>query len=59
MIPVANERLNEIKEVHWEEVEVMLEITNENIKCFYDRGVQDAPEYKKGDLVWLDAKNIK
>jgi hypothetical protein len=35
-----------------------LRIVNERMKKFYDRGVKEAPKFKKGDLVWLEAKNI-
>jgi len=42
-----------------EEAKAILEIANENMKQFYNRRVTDTPEYKKGDLVWLDVKNIK
>ena len=31
----------------------------EDMKRFYDRHHGEAPEYKKGDRVWLDAINIK
>jgi len=28
------------------------------MKHFYDKGVSEAPLFEKGDLVWLDTKNI-
>lgn len=45
MVPTADERLNEIKNAQ-KDAKAMLEIANENIKHFYDKGVKDAPEYK-------------
>jgi len=54
---VANEWANEIQEIRWE-AENVLRMTNERIKCFFNRSVKDAPEYKVGDKVWLDGLNI-
>jgi hypothetical protein len=57
-VPVADEWANEIKEV-WQDAKSTLKMVNERMKCFYDRSVKDAPEFKLGDKVWLDGKNIK
>jgi hypothetical protein len=58
MIPDANDRLNEMKKAQ-EEAKSTLEIMNECMKCFYNHGVKNTPEFKPGDKVWLDARNIK
>jgi len=50
MVPATNERLNEIKDTQ-EDAKAMLEITNENMKHFYNKEVQDAPKFKIEDLV--------
>jgi len=28
------------------------------MKHYYDKNVKDTPQFKEGDLVWLEAKNI-
>jgi len=56
-VPVAEERMNTLKDMK-EDAESILRINNERMKHFYDKGVSEAPLFEKGDLVWLDAKNI-
>jgi hypothetical protein len=58
MIPDADDRLNEMKKAQ-EEAKSTLEIANEHMKHFYDHRINNAPEFKPGDKVWLDAKNVK
>jgi hypothetical protein len=41
-----------------EDAESMLCMANERMKRYYDRNIKNAPQFKKGDLVWLEAKNI-
>jgi hypothetical protein len=41
-----------------EDAESMLRMANERMKRYYDKNIKDAPQFKKGDLVWLEAKNI-
>jgi hypothetical protein len=57
-VPAADERSNEMKEAR-EDAEAMLRMANERMKRYYDRNIKEAPQFKKGDLVWLEAKNIR
>jgi hypothetical protein len=49
--------MNEMKEAR-EDAESMLRMENEQMKCYYDKNVKDTPQFKEGNLVWLEAKNI-
>jgi len=56
-IPAADEQMNEMKEAR-EDAESMLRMANERMKRYYDKNIKDVPQFKEGDLVWLEAKNI-
>ena len=58
VIPAADERVDQMKEAR-DDAENTLKMVNERMKRFYDKGVKEAPQYKIGDKVWLDAKNLK
>lgn len=57
-VPDADARADQLKAIQ-EEAKASLEIAAERMKRHYDRGVQEADQFKVGDLVWLDTKNIK
>ena len=40
------------------EAQALLEGAGDCMKEAYDRGVQQAPQFQQGDLVWLDARNV-
>jgi hypothetical protein len=56
--PTADERIDMLKEAQ-EDAKSTLQLVNERMKKFYDRGVKDTPTFKKGDKVWLNTKNIR
>lgn len=56
-VPGLKDRLQALKEAR-EDTRAKLELTAEQMKRFYDRHVREAPEFKVGDKVWLDAKNL-
>ena len=56
-IPEAERRLEELREVQ-KEAQAALEVAADRMKRYYDHSVRGAPEFKPGDLVWLDARNI-
>jgi len=49
-ISAADKRLNEIKDTQ-KDAKAMLEIANENMKHFYNKGVQDASKFKIENLI--------
>lgn len=57
-VPGLSDRISALKEAR-EDARSKLEIEAERMKRFYDRGVRDAPVFKVGEKVWLDAKNLK
>ncbi|KAG2085770.1 uncharacterized protein F5147DRAFT_588782, partial [Suillus discolor] len=56
-VPAADERVDAMREAK-EDADSMLRMANERMKRFYDKGVKDAPQFEKGDMVWLNTKNI-
>lgn len=56
-VPAANDHAKKMKEIH-EEVTVMLQLSKEKQKEFYDRHVRESPEYQPGDMVWLSHGQI-
>ena len=57
-IPEAEERLQIIKECQ-EDAKAALQLAADRMKHFYDKHVKDAPEFKEGDKVWLEAQNVQ
>jgi hypothetical protein len=55
---VSEDRSKVIEDIR-KEVHASLEIAAERMKRYYDQTVQDVPEYKVGDRVWLEATNIR
>jgi len=54
--PGAEEQLKEMREME-RELKACLDIAAEKMKELYDKG--DIPEFQEGDLVFLDARNLK
>ena len=40
-----------------DEANATLEHAADKMKCFYDQNQQEAPQYKEGDMVWLNLQN--
>jgi hypothetical protein len=57
VVPKADERLEELRAVQ-EECKAALKVAAERMKYYYDRSRADAPDFKVGDKVWLDARNV-
>ena len=56
-VPAAEARLEELSKAR-EEAQAALEVAADRMKRYYDRGVQEAPKFRVGDRVWLEATNI-
>src|SRR5271170_2901380 len=56
--PTAKDRLNELHHVR-EDAQAALRLAKETMKIYYDRHVGDTLSFEKGELVWLDAANVK
>ena len=54
--PTAEEQLKEMREME-NELKVCLDMAAEKMKELYNKG--DIPEFQEGDLVFLDARNLK
>ncbi len=46
-------------ESRWKEIEEQQVKAQEKMKVYYDKHRAEPPSYKVGDLVWVDAKNIR
>ena len=55
--PAVDERLKALKEVQ-EDTQGALELAAERMKKYFDKHVQEAPQFSVGDKVWIDAKNL-
>ena len=55
----ATDKWVETLQRNWENVEAALKLANEAMKLQFDKHRNEAIEYKKGQLVWLDTKHIK
>ncbi|WAQ82707.1 hypothetical protein PtA15_3A71 [Puccinia triticina] len=56
-LPSVKRRLQQIKEVQGK-LAAALELTQVSMKNQFDRGVRLTPQWKIGDMVWLDSRNI-
>ena len=56
-VPAADTRIEALQHAR-REAQALLEVAADRMKDAYDRGVQQAPEFQPGDLVWLEAQNI-
>lgn len=56
--PAAEAYVNKVRRVH-EELRTTLEQAQEKYKANFDRKTDPAPEFKVGDLVWLNRRNIE
>lgn len=56
-VPMADKCRDELQQV-WEDVTVALTITAKWIKEHYDCYICNAPEFKKGQKVWLNTRNF-
>ena len=57
-VPAADGRLTALEEAR-KEAQALLEVSADRMKEAYDRYVQEAPTFERGDLVWLEATNIQ
>jgi hypothetical protein len=57
-VEAADDFAKRMKKVHEETASALERAANE-MKKYADRNKTDAPEYKEGDLVWLEASDIK
>ena len=57
-VPTANERREELRRAR-EDATAALALTAERMKEYYNRYVQDAPEFKEGQKVWLNTRNFR
>ena len=57
-VPAADERLDDLRQAQFE-AQAALEVAADRMKRYYDRARGEAPTFKEGDKVWLDATNIK
>jgi transposase InsO family protein len=57
-VPAADERMRELAEAR-KEAEAALEVAAERMKRSYDQGVRETEGFQVGDLVWLEATNIR
>lgn len=57
-VPAADTRI-ETLEAARSEAQALLEVAADRMKVAYDRHVRDIPRLEPGDLVWLDARNVR
>ena len=57
-VPAADTRLDDLRQAQFE-AQAALEVAAERMKRYYDRARDEAPQFKEGDKVWLEATNIK
>ena len=57
-VPAVGERLSKINEIH-EQLKTSLKIASDIQKKYADRLLKEAPEFEKGEQVWLLTTNIK
>ena len=55
--PAADKQIEMLRKVR-EDVTLALFLAAERMKFHHDKDLHKLPDYKVGDLVWLDAKNI-
>jgi hypothetical protein len=57
-VPRADNIADTMKNVH-DEIKAAITNAQEDMKRYYDLKHDSTPEFKEGDKVWLDAKNVK
>ena len=56
--PTADERLTQMKKDRDDVIAALL-IAADRMKDYHDRNLSKNPNFKPGDLVWLDARNLQ
>lgn len=57
-VPALKDRIKALQEAR-EDARAKLKMEAERMKRYYDRHVREAPQFKPGDKVWLDARNLR